>query len=377
MKRFSMLIVLVQALVVAVLFAACTTATPTPTAQPTPTPIPTPTSTPSPTITYTQTRFQSGSASGKEISVAVGASVDAYVTLDATATMRGELKVEVWKAIAPSSDTMVLACSEAATLAKGIQEVSGCQFTADELINRTFTRYYLKTYWNGVPLVIAYHENRVSCMAKEKHVSGLDDLVLFDKSLIEPAATVLARAFWGYPLVRYSFPKESEREKRTRYFFEFTLSYGIRYGEVYASSRNLEGIAVWLPSDSLPFTYWRLLRSGALLRMFKMGRHASRRMQPIGEHIDATHERLAPFRHWYLLNLGVDPGFRKQGFSGKLVRPMLERLRGEGLACYVDTLDEQNVYLYEHFGFELLEKSVVPGTDLYCWALLKKPQTRG
>jgi len=96
-------------------------------------------------------------------------------------------------------------------------------------------------------------------------------------------------------------------------------------------------------------------------------------MQPFGRHTDATHERLAPFKHWYLWTLGVDPSFRGQGFSSKLVRPMLDRIQEEELPCYVDTMDEKNVNVYEHFGFELLERSAVPGTDLYNWALLMKP----
>jgi len=52
---------------------------------------------------------------------------------------------------------------------------------------------------------------------------------------------------------------------------------------------------------------------------------------------------------------------------------MLDRIQEEELPCYVDTMDEKNVNVYEHFGFELLERSAVPGTDLYNWALLMKP----
>jgi ribosomal protein S18 acetylase RimI-like enzyme len=201
----------------------------------------------------------------------------------------------------------------------------------------------------------------------------MDKLVRLNRHQIQAAAVALARAFWDYPVARCGFPTESERERRLPYFFESSLSYGIRYGEVYASSLEMEGIAIWLPSNRLPFTYWRMLWSGALLGMFKVGRQAGRRMQPIGDHVDATQKRLAPFEHWYLLMLGVDPRFQKQGISSKLVRPMLERLRMEGLPCYVDTLDEQNVDLYKHFGFELLERSAIPGTNLHCWAFLKKP----
>ena len=51
-------------------------------------------------------------------------------------------------------DTSVQACSKAATLSKGAHEVYACEFTAEDLTNRTFTHYYLKAYWNSVPLTI-------------------------------------------------------------------------------------------------------------------------------------------------------------------------------------------------------------------------------
>jgi len=131
-------------------------------------------------------------------------------------------------------------------------------------------------------------------------VTNLGDLVLLDKSWVESASRMLARAFWHYPMVQCVLPDEAERHRRVSHFFDFILRYGIRYGEVYASSPNLEGVAVWVPSDSWPTTLWRLLRSGTLGSMFRIGAKAGRQMQPFGRHTDATHERLAPFKHWYL-----------------------------------------------------------------------------
>jgi hypothetical protein len=43
------------------------------------------------------------------------------------------------------------------------------------------------------------------------------------------------------------------------------------------------------------------------------------------------------------------------------------------MPCYLDTLDEKNVSLYEHLGFKLIEESTIPGTPLTCWAMLREP----
>lgn len=96
------------------------------------------------------------------------------------------------------------------------------------------------------------------------------DLVQLNKSHIKPAAEVLTRAFQNYPVSKYLFADELEREKRTPDFFQYMLSYGVRYGEAYATSPNLEGVAVWPTSDNYPATFWKLIRSGALRIMFKL-----------------------------------------------------------------------------------------------------------
>ena len=86
--------------------------------------------------------------------------------------------------------------------------------------------------------------------------------------------------------------------------------------------------------------------------------------------IIACLERQAPFRHMYLQTIGVDPQHQGKGFADKLIKPMLNRLDEERLPCYLDTLDAKNVGIYEHLGFKLVNESIIPGTELTCWALI-------
>lgn len=94
-------------------------------------------------------------------------------------------------------------------------------------------------------------------------------------------------------------------------------------------------------------------------------------MRYSGKYIDAVHKRLAPFKHWFLLTIGVDPDFQRKGYASKLLRPMLTRIDEEGLPCYLETLDETKIPLYEHFGFKVVEKSTIPETKLTNWAMLR------
>jgi len=202
-------------------------------------------------------------------------------------------------------------------------------------------------------------------------VADLDNLVRLDKAQVKPAVELLVRAFRNYPLLQYYFPSEVEREKISYYFLSFAVFIGISYGEVYATSPNLEGIAVWIPSANYPVTYWRGLRSVPPLIIFGFGMHRGFKMRRLGEYIDTVHQRLTPFKHWFLQTIGIAPQFQGKGYAGKLLKPMLARIDEEGLSCYLETLDEHNVSFYEHFDFAVIEKSTIPGTNLTNWAMLR------
>jgi hypothetical protein len=53
---------------------------------------------------------------------------------------------------------------------------------------------------------------------------------------------------------------------------------------------------------------------------------------------------------------------------------MLARIDEAGLPCYLETLEEQNIRLYEHFGFTVAEESAIPETSLTNWAMLREPR---
>jgi ribosomal protein S18 acetylase RimI-like enzyme len=201
-----------------------------------------------------------------------------------------------------------------------------------------------------------------------------DGLIRLNMSNAKPAVEVLVRAFQNYPLLQYYFPNEIEREKISSYFLSFAVYTGISYGEVYAPSPNLEGIAVWIPSTNYPVTFWRQLRSVPLPVIFGFGASGGSKMRHIGEYMDTVHKRLTPFKHWFMQTIGIAPQFQGKGYANKLLRPMLSRIDDDGLPCYLETVDEQNVSFYEHFGFKIVDKSNVPETTLINWAMLRETQ---
>jgi ribosomal protein S18 acetylase RimI-like enzyme len=202
--------------------------------------------------------------------------------------------------------------------------------------------------------------------------SGPANLISLEKAQAWPAAEVLARAFQNYPALKYYYPDNAGRNKVNRYFSAISTYFGVHYGEMYTTSANLEGIAVWMPSANYNMNMRSLLRSVPLSVLLGFGLSAGFKMRAMGEYIDRVHKRLAPFDHWYLLVLGVDPLHQGKGYASRLVRPMLVRADQEELPCYLETNDEADVPIYRHFGFKVIEEGTIPGASVKNWAMLRE-----
>jgi len=191
----------------------------------------------------------------------------------------------------------------------------------------------------------------------------------------DAGAAVLGRAFTEYELLRYYFHDETQRRAVADTFGFIALSLCLKYGEVYASSEKLEGVAAWLPPGKAPFGARQIIRSVPLSILFRFGRQGASRMWRYGRFADNLHRRLVPYPHWYLQIIGVDPACQGQGFSSRLLRPVLERIDRERMPCFLETNAAKNVAIYRRFGFEVVSKNKLPGTEVTTFAMLRKAPT--
>jgi ribosomal protein S18 acetylase RimI-like enzyme len=188
-------------------------------------------------------------------------------------------------------------------------------------------------------------------------------------------AAVLGRAFAEYDLLRYYFPDETRRRAIAHTFGLIALFISLKYGEVYATSQWLEGVAAWLPPGKALLGGWQIIRSVPLSILFRFARQRAGRLRAYGRYIDDLHRKLVPYPHWYLQIIGVAPAYQGQGFSSRLLRPVLERIDREGMPCYLETNTGKNVTIYRRFGFEVVSEDKIPGTEVTSFAMLRKVQT--
>jgi ribosomal protein S18 acetylase RimI-like enzyme len=185
---------------------------------------------------------------------------------------------------------------------------------------------------------------------------------------------MLSRAFEDDPFNTYAFPDPEERVRKMPYAHRFLLRYYISSGGSFITSPKLEGVVVWIHSDNLGTSFWRMIISGAIWPALKIGIKAFRKMQALDKYIERKHRELAPNKHWYLAVLAVDPQHQGKGYASKLLNEMLSYIDEDGLHCYLETEGEKNVSMYQHFGFEVVDEFVVPGMNDKLVAMLRKPK---
>ena len=56
--------------------------------------------------------------------------------------------------------------------------------------------------------------------------------------------------------------------------------------------------------------------------------------------------------------------------------PILNLADQQGQACYLETHGGINVEIYQRYGFEVVSKGVVPGSDIMQYSMLRKVGTK-
>jgi GNAT superfamily N-acetyltransferase len=190
------------------------------------------------------------------------------------------------------------------------------------------------------------------------------------------AALCLAQAFEPDPLIANLLPDTNTRGPRLSRFCDLVVQHGIRYGEVYGSGEGIRSVAIWLPPQQVQLSFPRFLYSGGWRLPFKVGIGGARRMLACHSFMDQRWRQLASGPHWLLQMLGVAPPHQGQGHASRLLTSMLQRLDQRPAACALETANARNVAIYRRFGFQVLEQTLVPNSQLDCWFMRRDANSR-
>ena len=189
---------------------------------------------------------------------------------------------------------------------------------------------------------------------------------------IPQAVEVLFNAFQDDPVFNAIF--EGANPKQRKAFYETPLRYCMKYGEVWAPSMELEGIAGWARGEHAEMSLWRLLISGGIWSGMKMGQEYSQMMAKVFKPVEEDRKKhMGDHPFLYLFIIGVASEHQGQGFGRVLLDGLIGIAEDGQLPVYLETETEANVRLYEKFGFEVIDKVDLPVIGLPMWEMVRKP----
>jgi N-acetylglutamate synthase-like GNAT family acetyltransferase len=191
------------------------------------------------------------------------------------------------------------------------------------------------------------------------------------------ASKILASAFQDDPLFVYLYPDPIIRKTGSVTHCKFLILTGILYMDVYITSNDIEGIAIWraynvkdykieIESKEIKRKTRNVKKENFSDRLF---------VERFGIFTEAQsffENKYINFPHWELMIIGVNPMHQGKGHGSKLIRMKLAEIDDQNLPCYLHTENEKNVKFYEHFGFEVVAKQKIPNSNVYYYGMLRE-----
>jgi GNAT superfamily N-acetyltransferase len=191
----------------------------------------------------------------------------------------------------------------------------------------------------------------------------ISDLYKIQKKDLKNAVKVLNDAFSEESMWKEVFNDEDKNRV-------LTVRFCLKYGNVLATSDNLEGVMAIAPYGK-DMTALRIIRSGAFFLSMKISNEA-KKMKVLSNAIEEAKKSLNLEPYIHLLIMGVSQEYQGKGFGGKLIRAIIEKAETERKPIYLETQKEENVNLYEKYGFSVKKKIILPEPlNLPMWLMVR------
>ena len=173
-----------------------------------------------------------------------------------------------------------------------------------------------------------------------------------------PELVTLAAAFADDPLMVHVQPDAHRRRTAVAALCRAAIVHSARHGGV-VSHEHAAAVAIWVPVDRMRIEARDALAGGIATLPLRIGLGAFRRLVRHERWTEERIDELAEPGDGYLWMLGVRPSHQGRGLSRRPVETVTAAL-GANRTCWLKTEQPDNVSLYEHLGFTLVESNVPP-----------------
>ena len=189
------------------------------------------------------------------------------------------------------------------------------------------------------------------------------------KNDLNRVGEMVAGTFAGDTAVKYLLGDVSEKT-RSRYC---QTTYRSMFGDAIMISTDaaIDNLIVLCPPGYRGIPTMRFLRSGGLATVFGLGLGAMKRSIAFEKNAVAVRNRYSDDKTWYLMTFAVRAGKTHQGLGSAILRPILEWMDKNHYSVYLETDKAVNVEMYEHFGFQVVDICMVPGSQIKQYGMLR------
>ena len=184
------------------------------------------------------------------------------------------------------------------------------------------------------------------------------------------AAKVMAAAFSDDASIRYLLGGKKEGHNDWKYFLCVLKAI---YGKciMLSADERVESLLILFPPQlkAVPVIPFLVNGGAGLIRCF--GASLFLRSLRYENNCQAVKSQYVTPDTWYCMCFAVNPRVQRQGAGSRLIRPVLEVLEQNNISLYLETHKAVNVEIYRHLGFENACISMIPGTDIEQYSMIK------
>ena len=187
---------------------------------------------------------------------------------------------------------------------------------------------------------------------------------------IERFADTLADGFSQYNLFKYLCNGTFDLEKM-RLFWRVSLAVLPPNAICIADSKEANSVLIYTRPQSEEAKLLPYLKAGGLKMVFKWGIRGIIRLLRFDAEAQRVAKQYKTANDGYLLAFATRLDKQGQHYGKPLIQALLKHLDASGEGCYLETLKAENVALYQHFSFQLKEKTSILSRNLNMFAMLR------
>ena len=187
---------------------------------------------------------------------------------------------------------------------------------------------------------------------------------------IERFASTLSDGFREYGMFKFVCNGEYSYSRMKLFWAVQIALYG-KDAICIADSKSANSVMIYIRPGSKEPGIMEYFKSGGIKMLLTIGLRGVLKLLRFDYQMQKVAKRYKSEKDGYLLAFATRLDKQGQGYGKPLMDALLQYLDNSGEGCYLETLKEENVGLYSHFAFELMEQTPVNMGGLTLYAMYR------